>query len=971
MTIEQQKQQRKRQLTIQYMVAVALIFFVSLSSLLILKHILDRQEGYATVINMSGRQRMLSQQIALLAHEIVAEHPVAGKEELHEQIQSAITLMKRSHQQLISGKAENASGVALSDTLSNMYFHSPLEVDRLVGDYLAAIDALIAAPDTESRYRELSFLSTIARGVLLDGLDAVVKQYETESSRYTDILKDSALAIFLLMVLLLLLIIFFGFRPMTNLVAENESMLNSILDSIPTLMDIVSKDGTILYQSKYLLDLLGKSTIGQKCFEAYKTDSTQCEACPIDNIELDSGVKLTTCFDRLGVGTVIEMTHLPLLFKGEEAVLHTFQDITEQKKTEAFLISAKEEADRASELKSNFLANMSHEIRTPMNAIIGFSDLALETELTTQQHDYVEKINRSSHSLLGIINRILDFSKIEAGKLSLEKNQFCLEEILENITLLLGDEAREKKVALITEQHADIPDLLVGDALRLQQILTNLVANSLKFTDKGEITVTVTLEALSDQQARLEFSVEDTGIGIDEDKLATLFNAFSQADSSTTRKYGGTGLGLAISRQLVELLGGSIDVSSTRGVGTVFTFTVPFGLHSVMKENLKADINEEEALSRIRGAHILLVEDNPINCQVAVGILEKVDITLDTASNGQEALEKIIIAKAGYDAILMDIQMPVMDGIKCVRELRKRERSDTNFSSRSAKRVPVIAMTANAMQGDREQYLQAGMDDYISKPIDREALFHVLASWIPKGQAQTAENLFSTRHDQERRQKEDRRKNLGDRRSNAAKYLLPESLEGIELKQGLARLEGNSGFYLRLLKAFATENTSMDRKIRRALDKPDQEYAERLVHTVKGTAGSLGALNLATVSLALEQAIRDGGGVELQMTQFEKALQQVLHSLDTLPERQQHLQPGAERNSAFDNERRGRLMAELKQMLAGKNFQAVGKWQELKPLLSGIENATLLQIDRSLSKFDHNTALELLTELQTNEENGG
>jgi signal transduction histidine kinase/CheY-like chemotaxis protein len=971
MTSEQKKNQRKRQLTIQYMVAVVLIFLVSLSSLVVLELILNRQEGYATVINMSGRQRMLSQKIALLAHEIVAEHRGEGRNDLYEQIHSAVQLMERSHQQLISGKRGEVNSVVLSDTLYNMYFHPPLEVDKLVSDYLAAITALIAEPNAKGEYDELSSLSVTARGALLGGLDAVVKQYEVESTRYTDILKNSALAIFFLMVLLLVLIVIFGFRPMANMVAENESMLKSILDSIPILMDIISKDGTILYQSKFLLDYLGESTVGQKCFEAYKTDQNQCESCPITATEQIADMKITTCFDKLGSGTVIEMTHLSLLFKGEPAFLHTFQDITEQKRTESFLVRAKEEADRASELKSNFLANMSHEIRTPMNAILGFSELALETELTTQQQDYVEKINRSSRSLLGIINEILDFSKIEAGKLSLENRQFSLQEILENITFLFGDKAQEKKVALTTYQHADIPVLLIGDALRLQQVLTNLVSNSLKFTDQGEITVRVDLEALSAQQARLEFSVEDTGIGIANDKLATLFNAFSQADSSTTRKYGGTGLGLAISRQLVELLGGTIEVNSTMGVGTVFRFTVPFELSSTLGQNQEADIREDEIISSIRGAHVLLVEDNHINRQVAEEILKKADITLDVANNGQEALEKILVKEINYDAILMDIQMPIMNGIECVQELRKREENMTTSSRQRARRIPVVAMTANAMQGDREQYLQAGMDDSITKPINRDTLFRVLANCIPKDHIwnKITCELCTARCGQKKEQENEREEDFDDKERNGAGDHLHESLKGIELKQGLARLEGNSELYFRLLSEFATENSSMVKKIQRALEKQDQECAVRLVHTIKGTAGSLGAVELSAASLTLEQAMREGKGTKTQMIQFEEALQQVLHSLGTLTDGQQHDEARREGIPDSDKERRSRLTVELESMLTGKKFQAASKWKELKPLLSGVDASILQQIDRSIGSFDHNTALKLLTALQINDKN--
>ena len=978
--IEQQKIRRNRQLTAQYMLAVTMIFLVSLSSLLVLRHILQQQEGYASVINMSGRQRMLSQQIALLAHELVENKQEETTETLVEEIHSALNLMEQSHQLLLSGNAENGSGVALSSALSKLYFQPPFEVDRGVIEYLASIRALITDPTHE----ELSALSIHARGGLLNALNTVVQQYEAESDRNSEILKESAFAIFLLMVSLLIVIVVFGFRPMTNVVVENEIMLSTILDSIPILMDIVRKDGTIRYQSKFLIDLLGESTVGLKCFEAYKTDQAQCETCPIDQEKIDSGTKITTCFDRMGTGTIIEITHLPLVFMGEEAILHTFQDITEQKQTEAFLTRAREEADHASALKSSFLANMSHEIRTPMNAIIGFSELALETGLDRQQQDYLEKIYRSSRSLLGIINDILDFSKVEAGKLTLENRAFCLDSVMEEIVSLFDEKAREKNIGFLIHQQPEVPVFLMGDALRLQQILVNLVANSFKFTDQGEVTIQVGLDSLEDKQVRLTFAVADTGIGIAAEQLDSLFDAFSQADGSSTREYGGTGLGLTISRQLIELLGGEIDVDSEEGKGTIFRFTIPFALaeggedqqvgllegrselYGPKSPGQQYDRRQEEAIAGIRGATILLVEDNPINRQVVEEVLRKADITLDTVVNGQQALEKIG-KEAGYDAVLMDIQMPVLDGVECVRKLRKREEISTGtIPGQEPDRLPVIAMTANAMQGDREKYLQAGMDDYVAKPIDRAELFAVLAGWIPKerGRRRVQKPLFAARSAQERRKNpKDRRKKTSDRRDIDQVYTLPENLAGFSLAQGLARLEGNVGLYLRLLKEFVTDYGSIVREIREALDKQEQEHAERILHTLKGVAGNLGARDLAAAALTLEQAIKGQGQAHEQLTQFESALQEVLQSLALLSEWQRNMATASESQPPQDDKGIAGLMAELSSMLSEKNFQAGSKWQELQPLLQDITDEQQQQLDQAINNFEFDQASIKLAEI--------
>lgn len=812
-TIEQQKRQRKKQLTIQYMTAVGLIFLVSLSSLLILRHILKQQEGYATIINISGRQRMLSQQIALLAHEILAKEQQGERKVLLGQINVSIQLMKQSHQQLTSGKTADNTGVELSDILSDMYFSSPLEVDRLVNDYLANIERLVAEPVSEKSFRELSVLAITARGVLLNALNDIVQQYERESNTYSDALADSALLIFILMLLLLAVIVVFAFRPMANVVAENEGMLNSILDSIPTLMDIVSKkDGTILYQSEFLLNRLGESSIGQKCFEAYKVDQIPCESCPTSHAEVNVERKVTTCFDRLGVGTIIQITHLPILFKGEEALLHTFQDITEQQNTEAFLIKAKEEADQTSNLKSNFLANMSHEIKTPMNAIIGFSDLALETELNPQQQGYLNKIRHSSQSLLKIVNTILDFSKIATGNMNLENREFSVEEIWESLRLLYGDDAQEKNIELCFREEAGTPVLLIGDAPRLQQILSNLIENSLKFTDQGKITVTANLMERTAQQVQLVFNVADTGIGMTSAEQLTLFDSFAQVDSSTTRKYGGTGLGLAISKQLVELLGGVLEVSSEEGVGTVLSFTVIFKLQT----------------------------------------------------------------------------------------------------------------------GD-------------SKSLEEK-------SSMPEG-------------GQESKQNHERRKNSRDRRKPAEGPYLSENSAYLDMEQGLARLEGNHDLYLRLLQEFAAETASVEQKIVEALNKKDQESAERLVHTVKGMAGSLCAAELAAKSFALEKVLKAGGKIEIELAQFAEALQQVLHFITALAEKRQNNLEAVEKSCPVDKEKSIELLAELIAMLSNKDFQSGNKWNELRPLLPMLTERQIQRIDRSINSFDFEHALEILSEM--------
>ncbi len=399
-------------------------------------------------------------------------------------------------------------------------------------------------------------------------------------------------------------------------------------------------------------------------------------------------------------------------YEGESANLGWFYDVTP-------IIKAQQQAEEANRSKSDFLANMSHEIRTPMNAIIGLSHLCLQTPLNDKQRDYVSKVHYSARSLLGIINDILDFSKIEAGKFDLENADFNLQSNLANIDSLIGHLAREKRLQFNVNIASDVPKFLFGDAERLRQVLLNLAGNAVKFTQSGAITIDIKVNDANNEKVELEFSILDTGIGLSETQMENLFQPFNQADSSTSRKFGGTGLGLAICKRLVEMMSGRLWVESTLGKGSCFRFTAQFGIGREFEINTKPNAEALEARSQLKGRSILLVEDNPFNQQVAKELLEKVGVRVTLATNGSEALEQL--HDAAFDIVLMDIQMPIMDGFEATRLIRENPAMSMQC---------IIAMTANAMVEDRLRCLSAGMDDFITKPITPEMLYQTLAKWI-------------------------------------------------------------------------------------------------------------------------------------------------------------------------------------------------------------------------------------------------
>ncbi|MDQ1922377.1 response regulator [Massilia pseudoviolaceinigra] len=883
-------------------------------------------------------------------------------------------------------------------------------------------------------------------------------------------------------------------RATSERLEQSERFIRTVTDNVPGMVAYWDAELRCQFANRRYLELFGRSATGMTGarMDDILGPETMADIAPHLREVLDGKA---THFARDLHEPSGEVRHTWANYIpdfDEEGAVRGFyvliSDVSELKRTELRLqslneqlIQALERAESASSAKSQFLANMSHEIRTPMNAIMGLARLLEEGSLERRERSYVAKIKMSTRSLMGILSDVLDFSKIEAGQLVLESSPFPLCQVLDSISVLLSANAWSKGVELVYAVAPDVPLTVVGDALRLEQVLLNLIGNAIKFTEQGEVVLSITRRSQADGVVVLDFAVRDSGIGIAREQQEHMFDAFSQGDTSTSRKYGGTGLGLAICRRLVGLMGGTLGVRSELGAGAEFHFDSVFGaakaddvavlpslppgaVHSVLvvddnrsardavvrlcasfgwvvdsaasgaealellraagragppydlmfldtamaeldgiavltfaradpaivmprcalmvaesareqlvalQEDLKLDAIMSKPVTRLslittaielhtgkaapdaapelplagrlKGMYVLLVEDNQINQEVAKYILLHAGAAVDIAGNGRIAVSMLADAPSRYDAVLMDIQMPVMNGYEAAEAIRRM----------GVKALPIVAMTANAMEEDRHHAIAAGMNAHVAKPIDVDNLVNTLIRVTSAGAVREAHAPGSMGH--------------------GPKAALPDSVRaldipGIDLASTLPRFGGNIDNFVTLFKRFESSQGQTLDEVRALLRGEERQEAIQLVHRLRGVAANLGASELAALAFDFEQALRGAGSAELtvRLGALDKALQAVFETARALPApAAAGVQPGAQ-----DPVQINAALADLLSLLQNNNLKAMAAFDALRPVLDaalapavvsalgdavatlGFANAAL-QVQEILKRRDH------------------